>query len=83
MDIAPEAISNDELAVTINNVKANVIGINKVVEYWEGTSMYAYLIQIQKPESYSDENSEYDRIAIVLHSKETKNKRLAFVFRNG
>ena len=71
MDIAPEAITTEELTVHINGQKSEVVGINKVKEYARGAFMYGYLIQIKKPTGTNYLYDDYDLISIQLHSEET------------
>lgn len=71
IDIAPNTISKDELTVSVNGCASEVIGINKITEYAKGTYMYGYLIQIKKPMVVLKKELEYDKISIILHSKET------------
>lgn len=71
IDIAPNTISNDELIVKINEYKSEVVDINKITEYARGTYMYGYLIQIRKPMDIEKLDLDYDKISIVLHSRET------------
>lgn len=71
IDIAPSAISKDELLANINGYKSEVVGINKVTEYTRGANMYGFLVQIRKPLNSEKLDLDYDKISIVLHSKET------------
>jgi hypothetical protein len=71
IDIAPNIISKDELSVFVNDFKSEVVGINKITEYARGAYMYGYLIQIRKPVDIEKVDLDYDKISIVLHSKET------------
>jgi hypothetical protein len=71
IDIAPISISKDELTVSVNDIETEVATIHKVTEYARGGYMYGFLIQILKPKKETKSNDEYDKITIVLHSKET------------
>lgn len=71
IDIAPYTISKDELSVNINDCKSEVVSISKVTEYARGVYMYGYLIQILKPSDSGKPDLDYDKISVVLHSKET------------
>jgi hypothetical protein len=71
VNIAPNSISNDELTVSINDIQTDVINIRKVVEYARGFFMYGYLIQILKPKKETKSDNDFDKITILLHSKET------------
>jgi hypothetical protein len=71
LDIAPHTISKDELTVCVNDFKSEVVAISKIPEYARGTYLYGYLIQIRKPKEIEKSDLEYDKISIVLHSKET------------
>ncbi|MDD2289383.1 MAG: carboxypeptidase-like regulatory domain-containing protein [Bacteroidales bacterium] len=71
IDIAPESISKEELVINVNGVESQVVSINKVLEYARGAYMYGYIVQVIKPENDSGGFDGYDRISIVLHSKQT------------
>lgn len=71
IDFAPNAISAEELEVSINGHKSEVVDISKVREYARGTYMYGYLIQIRKPVNSAESVLDYDKISVLLHSKET------------
>lgn len=71
IDIAPNSISKDELLARINGYESEVISIKKVTEYARGTQMYGFLVQIRKPMNSEKLDLDYDKISIVLHSKET------------
>jgi len=78
INIAPTNISNEELTVKLNGINAKIATINKVNEYTRnGRYMIGYLIQISKPKANKEitNRSElvdgYDKITIILHSKET------------
>lgn len=71
MDIAPESISREELIVSINGVKSDVVGIHKITEYARGAYMYGYIIQVIKPENDPGGYDRFDKISVELHSKET------------
>ena len=43
----------------------------KITEYARGAYMYGYLIQIRKPVDNAKPDLDYDKISIVLQSKET------------
>jgi hypothetical protein len=71
IDIAPTTISKEELLVSINDFKSEVVSINKITEYARRTYMHGFLIQIKKPMNSEKLDLDYDKISIVLHSKET------------
>lgn len=78
IDIAPENISVEELSVKVNGIKTKVVAIDKIREYIKDNKfMYAYVIQILKPEEIIPKESEselvegFDKITIELTSKET------------
>ncbi|WP_100615076.1 carboxypeptidase-like regulatory domain-containing protein [Confluentibacter citreus] len=71
IDIAPSSIQLDELFVQINNTEAEVLSITKIKEYARGSYMFGYIAQIKKPKEALTTNRDYDKISIVLHSKET------------
>ena len=70
-DMAPDAITADELTVEVNGARAEILAINKIREYARGFFMYGYTVQIRKPEHGGRAELKYDRIAITLHSAET------------
>ena len=77
INIAPNELTVEELDVKVNGVNAEVVVIDKVTEYTRGTYMLGYFIQVVKPK-YNPEllkKSElmkgYDKITIILNSKET------------
>jgi hypothetical protein len=71
IDITPNSISKDELKIQINNSLAEVVSINKIAEYARGAYMYGYLVQIKKPKVELKSDINFDKISVVLHSKET------------
>jgi hypothetical protein len=71
IDISPISISKDELKVSINDIETDVVNIKKVAEYARGGFMYGFLIQILKPKKETKNDNDFDKITIVLHSKET------------
>lgn len=72
INMAPESIIKEELNIKINDEEAKIVSINKVVEYARSNFMYAYEVQILKPKSQSMRAiSGYDKISIILDSKET------------
>ncbi len=71
IDVAPETLSKDELSVFVNDLKSEVVGVNKVTEHARGAYMFGYLIQIRKPTDSERMDLDYDKISIVLHSNET------------
>lgn len=73
IDIAPSKIEKEELQVFINDAEADVLNITKLLEYARGAYIYGYLIQILKPKE-KDTEKLYDKITIILHSKETGDK---------
>jgi hypothetical protein len=70
-DMAPDAITADELTVEVNGARAEIVAINKVKEYARGFFMYGFMAQILKPKDGKRTAPGYDRISITLHSKET------------
>jgi hypothetical protein len=71
INIAPNSISKDELKLSINDIVTEVLNIEKVTEYARGGFMHGYLIQILKPKNETKSNNDFDKITIILHSKET------------
>lgn len=79
-NFAPETITPDELSVKINGIQSEIVNIERVKEYARGMNMYGYLIQIIKPEEVKTMNLVYDKISILLSSKETNETGLGEVF---
>jgi hypothetical protein len=71
IEMAPAAITADELTIEINGVKAKIVGINKTTEYARGIRLYGYNVQVLKPEHAARPELKYDRISITLRSTET------------
>lgn len=71
IDMAPAAITVDELAIEINGVRAKIVGINKIKEYARGFTMFGYNVQVLKPDKATRPELKYDRISITLRSSET------------
>ncbi|WP_162623311.1 carboxypeptidase-like regulatory domain-containing protein [Confluentibacter sediminis] len=72
IDIAPSSIQLNELLIKINNKEAEILNITKIKEYARGSNMYGYMVQIKKPkEAFTSNELSYDKISILLHSKET------------
>jgi hypothetical protein len=71
IDIAPNNISTEEIAAKVNETEAQILTIQKVMQYARGAYMYCYLIQIKKPTLKSQQLMKFDKITIVLHSLET------------
>ncbi|MEG8947953.1 carboxypeptidase-like regulatory domain-containing protein [Rosettibacter firmus] len=71
LDIAPKNISSDELKAYVNDIRTDIVNINKVLEYGRGKYLYGYLIQIIKPINNKEIIQGYDKISIILNSKET------------
>ncbi|MEA5005721.1 MAG: carboxypeptidase-like regulatory domain-containing protein [Rikenellaceae bacterium] len=77
VNIAPEAISPEELSVLVNGIKAKIVTINKVTEYARGIYLYGYEVQIIKPSNTpaiikeTERIAGFDKITIVLDAKET------------
>ena len=78
INIAPNTITTDELSVAINGHPAKVLTIDKMREYnRNGRYMYSYMLQILKPDDAlaspipTELASGFDKISIILHSKET------------
>ena len=70
INIAPKSISTNELLIKINEIKVKILSVQKVVEYARGSYLYGYLVQILKPKE-KKVTDKYDKITIILHSKET------------
>ena len=70
IDIAPKNIYVDELTIKVNEKETKIVNIQKTVEYARGAYFYGYLIQILKPKVSIAESEKYDKISIVLNSKE-------------
>jgi hypothetical protein len=71
IDIAPKMIKNEELEIRVNEQKCKIVSISKIPEYARGGYMYGYLVQVKKPEKASENQKRYDKISIILKSKET------------
>lgn len=77
INTAPESITPEELTVKINGATTAVVAINKVAEYARGNYLYGYDVQILKPKDNAEKSSSservagYDKISIILNSKET------------
>jgi len=73
IDICPN-IQTDEITVTFNNQKVEVVGINKVLEFGgekDGKPQYIYSYLIQVFLGNEKVENEYNQIHIVLHDQET------------
>lgn len=71
IEIAPKNILPEELTIKLNENEAKILNIQKVLEYARGAYMYSYMIQILKPKEVIANPYDYDKISIILHSKET------------
>ncbi|MDP4209685.1 MAG: carboxypeptidase-like regulatory domain-containing protein [Bacteroidota bacterium] len=71
INISPISISKEELKVSVNDIPTEVVSIKKVVEYGRGAYLYGFLIQILKPKNETQINNDFDKISIILHSRET------------
>lgn len=71
VDLAPQNISAEELIIKINEKDARILHIQKTVEYARGIYMYGYMVQILKPKEEIVNTKSYDKISLILHSKET------------
>jgi hypothetical protein len=80
IDIAPKNIVPQELIIKLNENEAQVLNIQKTVEYARGAYLYGYLIQILKPKVEVDQSEKYDKITIILHSSETNETGKGEVF---
>lgn len=69
--IAPVTINNDELEISINGLRGEVVNITKVLEYARGSYLYGYVVQVKKPQQVAEMKVKYDKITILLNSKET------------
>jgi hypothetical protein len=79
-DIAPNNITSDELSVKINGIESKVISIQKIKEYGRGIFSYGFLVQVLKPDEIKTMNLIYDKISIVLKSRETNEIGLGEAF---
>lgn len=70
IDISPK-ITYSDITAFINKIQADIISFNKVLEYARGKYIYGYLVQIKKPTNTTEKITEYDKISIIIHSKET------------
>ncbi len=85
IDVAPDAITAEELVMEINGARAEILGIQKTREFARGFFFHGYLVQIMKPKNGARSIPGYDRISITLHSKETGESGMgeAFVYALG
>ncbi|MFT3737612.1 MAG: carboxypeptidase-like regulatory domain-containing protein [Breznakibacter sp.] len=72
IDIAPSIITKEELEISINGRKSEIVNITKTPEYARGAYLYGYMVQVKKPEETSQDQGKYDKVTVVLRSKETK-----------
>ena len=70
-DMAPAAITADELTVEVNGARAEIVAIAKLKEYARGFTMFGYNVQVLKPGRAARPELKYDRISITLRSSET------------
>lgn len=69
IDIAPE-LENDDIQVTLNGEKVDVLMINKVKEYaGPGQSMYSYLLQLSLNDTFN--SRENNLITLKVHDRKT------------
>lgn len=86
INMAPETISPEELEIKINGIRSEIIIINKVVEFARGNYFYGYCVQVFKPAmnqstlSPTEVADGWDKISIVLRSKETRETGTADAF---
>lgn len=86
INMAPESISPGEMEIRINGRIAEIITMNKVIEYARGNYFYGYDAQVMKPApgksslSSSEFPEDYDKISIVLRSAETGETGMAEAF---
>jgi hypothetical protein len=71
IQIAPKNISPEELTIKLNGNEAQILNIQKVLEYTRGAYIFNYMIQILKPKEIIANSDDYDKISIILHSNET------------
>lgn len=77
INMAPENISPEELEIKINGISSEIINIQKIVEYARGNYFYGFNVQVFKPIlnksalGITEEIEGWDKISIVLRSKET------------
>lgn len=77
INMAPETISPEELEIKVNGIRSEIISIQKIVEYARGNYFYGFNVQVFKPVINqsalrpTEAVEEWDKISIVLRSKET------------
>jgi hypothetical protein len=71
INVAPSKISKDELEIMINEKKAEIMCITKILEYTRGGYLYGYTVQVKKPEDAGIILNNCDRVTIILKSKES------------
>ena len=71
IEIAPNNISPEELTIKLNENEVKVLNIQKIIEYARGAYMFSYIVQILKPKEGITSTDGYDKISVMLHSKET------------
>lgn len=80
LHIAPKDISKEELDIRVNDQSAKILGIHQAIEYVRGNYEHTYLVQIMKPEKNKESIPGYDKISVVLRSKETNESGKAEYF---
>lgn len=71
INIAPDSICVDELQIFINDMPTDIVGITKTAEYARGMYLYGYFVQVKKHKKTPVSPFGYDKISIILKSKET------------
>lgn len=69
--IGPTMIDKDELEISINSKKVEIVNISKIPEYARGVYFYSYVVQVKKNKEESINSNKYDKITIILKSIET------------
>ncbi len=70
IDIAPKEIRPDELEVLVNEKKAEILSVQKIVESARGAFIFGWMVQVRKPDCLTNSNN-YDKITVILRSSET------------
>ncbi len=71
INISPTNISVEELEIKMNEAPVKILTIQKITEYARGAYLYGYIVQIMKSKKDEISSNDYDKITIILHSKET------------
>lgn len=84
-DICPQ-LSKDDIDVQVDGEKAEVLNVNKVLEYsgkaenGKNQYRYAYLLQVSLPQDYKNKRCQYKKIHITLTDRDTGEKGEGSVF---